>query len=233
MDRHDEPDRAAGRLRPRRAQDPRRARRRPLPITGQKIFITYGDHDMTDNIVHLVLARLPDAPAGHARHLAVHRAEIPGRETASLGEAQRSALRRLEHKLGIHASPTCVMAYGDTAARSAIWSARRTAAWRHVHHDEQRPAGNVGCRASPSPSAPTSRRWPMRASACRAARPAGTERRAPIIHHPDVRRMLMTMKAKTEAMRGRSPISPPPRSTSPRMADRGDAQAAPGLRSTC
>ena len=73
-------------------------------ITGQKIFITFGDHDLADNIVHLVLARLPDAPAGHARHLAVPRAQDPGRRR------RRNDLRcvSIEHKLGIHASPTCV-----------------------------------------------------------------------------------------------------------------------------
>ena len=65
MDGHDEPHRAAGRLRPRRAAHPRRAAGDgTYRITGQKIFITYGEHDLTDNIIHLVLARLPDAPAG-------------------------------------------------------------------------------------------------------------------------------------------------------------------------
>ena len=62
-------------------------------VTGQKIFITYGEHDMAENIVHLVLARTPDAPAGRARHLAVHRAEVPGRRRRQAGQAQRSALR--------------------------------------------------------------------------------------------------------------------------------------------
>ena len=78
-------------------------------ITGQKIFITFGEHDLADNIVHLVLARLPDAPQGTQGHLAVPRAQDPARRRA------RNDVRcvSIEHKLGIHASPTCVMAYGD------------------------------------------------------------------------------------------------------------------------
>ncbi len=64
-------------------------------ITGTKIFITAGEHDLTDNIVHLVLARLPDAPAGQQGHLAVRRAQVQGqRATARIGEAQRGALRQ-------------------------------------------------------------------------------------------------------------------------------------------
>ena len=83
-------------------------------LFGQKIFITYGEHDLADNIVHLVLARLPDAPAGHARHFAVPRAEIPRqRRTARSARATTCAAPAIEHKLGIHASPTCVMVYGD------------------------------------------------------------------------------------------------------------------------
>ena len=79
MDRHHAADRAAGGLRCRRAAHTRRARaRRQLsPRSAAKIFITYGDHDMTDNIVHFVLARLPDAPAGTQGHFAVSGAEVP------------------------------------------------------------------------------------------------------------------------------------------------------------
>ena len=78
-------------------------------IKGQKIFITFGDHDLADNIVHLVLARLPDAPPGTQGDLAVPRAQ------GAAPTARRNDVRcvSIEHKLGIHASPTCVMAFGD------------------------------------------------------------------------------------------------------------------------
>ncbi|MGE5491288.1 MAG: acyl-CoA dehydrogenase N-terminal domain-containing protein, partial [Actinomycetota bacterium] len=82
-------------------------------IFGQKIFITYGDHDMTDNIVHLVLARLPDAPPGVKGISLFLVPKFLVNADGSLGERNDAHCVSIEHKLGIHASPTCVMAYGD------------------------------------------------------------------------------------------------------------------------
>ena len=82
-------------------------------IFGTKIFITYGDHEMTDNIIHLVLARLPDAPPG-TRGISLFL--VPKRlvdEDGSLGARNDVVCAGLEHKLGIHASPTCVMKFGE------------------------------------------------------------------------------------------------------------------------
>jgi acyl-CoA dehydrogenase len=113
MDRHDAAHRAAGRLRCRRAAHPRRA---PADgtyrIKGTKIFITYGDHDMTDNIVHFVLARLPDAPAGTKGISLFLVPKFLVNADGSLGAATTSA-SGVEHKLGMHASPTCTMTMGD------------------------------------------------------------------------------------------------------------------------
>jgi acyl-CoA dehydrogenase len=83
-------------------------------IFGQKIFITYGEHDMTDNIVHLVLARLPDAPAGTRGISLFLVPKFLVNDDGSLGPATMPiAAFGIEHKLGIHASPTCTMIYGD------------------------------------------------------------------------------------------------------------------------
>jgi butyryl-CoA dehydrogenase len=89
-------------------------------IFGQKIFISYGEHDLTENIVHLVLARLPNAPKG-TRGISLFL--VP----KMLPDGTRNDIRcsGLEHKLGIHASPTCTMVYGDSAARSGGCSARK------------------------------------------------------------------------------------------------------------
>jgi acyl-CoA dehydrogenase len=82
-------------------------------IFGQKIFITYGEHDMTENIVHLVLARLPDAPAGTRGISLFLVPKFLVNATVRSARATTSALPAIEHKLGIHGSPTCTMVYGD------------------------------------------------------------------------------------------------------------------------
>ena len=98
-------------------------------IFGTKIFITYGDHEMTDNIIHLVLARLPDAPPGTRGISLFLVPKYLVNKDGSLGARNDVICAGVEHKLGIHASPTCVMKLARRArARSAIWSARRTAA---------------------------------------------------------------------------------------------------------
>ena len=90
-------------------------------LTGQKIFITYGEHDMTDNIVHLVLARLPDAPAGSRGVSLFLVPKFLLNADGSLGERNDVRAHSIEHKMGIHGSPTCTMVFGDqAAARSAI-----------------------------------------------------------------------------------------------------------------
>ncbi|HEU4841484.1 MAG TPA: acyl-CoA dehydrogenase family protein, partial [Ilumatobacteraceae bacterium] len=82
-------------------------------ITGQKIFITYGEHDLADNIIHLVLARVPDAPPGTRGISCFIVPKFLVRDDGSLGEANSLECVSIEHKMGINASPTCVMAYED------------------------------------------------------------------------------------------------------------------------
>ena len=100
-------------------------------ITGTKIFISAGEHDLAENIVHLVLARIEGAPAGHQGHLAVHRAEVPASTpTASLGERNAVSCGSIEDKMGIHGNSTCVMNYDGATG------------WL-VGEAEQRPEGDV------------------------------------------------------------------------------------------
>src|SRR4029078_5063658 len=82
-------------------------------ITGQKIFITYGEHDLTDNIIHFVLARLPDAPAGNRGISLFLVPKFLVNKDGSRGARNDVRAHSIEHKLGIHASPTCTMVYGD------------------------------------------------------------------------------------------------------------------------
>jgi alkylation response protein AidB-like acyl-CoA dehydrogenase len=138
-------------------------------VFGQKIFITYGDHDMTDNIVHLVLARVPDAPAGVKGISMFLVPKFLVNADGSLGARNDAHCIALEHKLGIHASPTCVMAYGDNggAVGYLLGEANRGLEYMFIMMNEARSAS--GCKASPSASAPTSRHWLSPASASRAA----------------------------------------------------------------
>tara|TARA_R110000868_G_scaffold63367_1_gene191362 strand:+ start:14049 stop:15824 length:1776 start_codon:yes stop_codon:yes gene_type:complete len=173
-------------------------------ITGTKIFITYGDHDMTDNIVHLVLARLPDAPAGTRGISLFLVPKFLVNEDGSLGARNDAKCTGLEHKIGIHASPTCVMSYGDEggAIGTLIGEENRGLACMFTMMNNARLlVGTQGVaiaeRAYQHALAFAQER--------KQGRPAGSTlpagEMAPIIAHPDVRRMLMTMKAMTSAAR--------------------------------
>ncbi len=169
-------------------------------LTGRKIFITWGDHDMTDNIVHLVLARLPDAPPG-VRGISLFL--VPKylvNPDGSLGGRNDVATVSVEHKLGIHGSPTCVLSYGDNggAVGYLVGGENQGLACMFTMMNHARLAVGVegiavGERAY---------QWALDYARGRVQGQApGAEPGAAIVHHPDVRRMLMTMKAYVEATR--------------------------------
>ncbi|RDI55089.1 acyl-CoA dehydrogenase [Microvirga subterranea] len=166
-------------------------------ITGQKIFITYGEHDLTDNIVHLVLARLPDAPAG-TRGISLFL--VP----KFLPDGTRNDVRchSIEHKLGIHASPTCTMIFGDHggAVGWLVGEENRGLACMFTMMNNARLAVGlqgvaIAERAYQQALGYASERRQGRA-------PMGAvEGMSPIVAHPDVQRNLLTMKALTAASR--------------------------------
>ena len=184
-----------------------RTRAEPQPdgsykLFGQKIFITYGEHDLTANIIHLVLARLPDAPEGvKGISLFVVPKFLVGAD-GSLGTRNDVHCVSIEHKLGIHASPTAVLAFGDHggAVGYLVGEANRGLEYMFIMMNEARFAVGMEGLA-------VSERAYQQALAYARDRIQGTEpgvRGGPkvsIIHHPDVRRMLMSMKSQTEAMR--------------------------------
>jgi alkylation response protein AidB-like acyl-CoA dehydrogenase len=178
-------------------------------INGQKIFITYGEHDLTENIVHMILARTPSGPPGVKGISLFLVPKYPVNADGTLGRANDLRCLSIEHKLGIHASPTCVMQYGsdeggEGSSRGAIgWLvgeenhgleymfimmnmarfsvgiqglglAERSYQRALAFAHERRQGAEVGVKGGPS---------------------------SPIIRHPDVRRMLLTMKSTIEAMR--------------------------------
>ena len=171
-------------------------------VTGQKIFITYGEHDMAENIVHLVLARTPDAPAGvRGISLFIVPKFLAG---ADGGLGKRNDLRcvSLEHKLGIHASPTCVMSFGDDGGAVGYLVGEEGRGLSYMFTMMNNARLSVGIQGL----AIAERAYQQAAAFARtrvqskddgSAKPDSVA----IVHHADVRRMLMSMRAQIEAMR--------------------------------
>lgn len=171
-------------------------------IQGQKIFITWGDHDMTENIVHLVLARTPGSPAGTKGISLFIVPKYLVNEDGSLGASNDAKCISLEHKLGIHGSPTCVMAYGEEnkCIGYLIGGEHRGMAAMFTMMNNARL--NVGIQGVGS----SERAWQMAVAFARErlqGNAIGATSPGPhaIIEHADVRRMLMTIKSTTEAAR--------------------------------
>ena len=169
-------------------------------IAGQKIFVTWGDHDLAPNIVHLVLARTPGAPPGsRGISLFVVPKFLPG-ENGAPGPRNGVRTLSLEKKLGIHASPTCVLAYED-AIGWRVGEENRGLGYMFTMMNNARL--NVGIQGL----AIAERAYQAAREFARTriqGRPIGAQAGAgplPIVHHPDVRRMLLWMRAAAEAMR--------------------------------
>ena len=168
-------------------------------ITVEKIFITWGDHDMADNIVHLVLARLPEAPPG-SRGLSLF--ICPKRLVAAdggLGEPNAVRPGSIEHKLGIHASPTCVMLY-EGAWAEMIGAPNQGLAAMFVMMNAARLHVGVQGVAIADRAYQQALAYSLERKQGRSAWTGTTPSR--LFDHPDVRRTLMLMKAKIEAARG-------------------------------
>ncbi|HEX5452473.1 MAG TPA: acyl-CoA dehydrogenase [Stellaceae bacterium] len=172
-------------------------------LKGQKIFITYGEHDLTDNIVHMVLARTPDAPPG-SRGISLFL--VPKFLPDAAGNpGERNDLRALsvEEKLGIHASPTCVMSYGDDdgAVGWRIGEENRGLECMFTMMNSERLGVGLQGVAIAERAYQQARDYAMtRVQGQPAGMPRGSGTPA-IAYHPDVRRMLLAMRSGTEAMR--------------------------------
>jgi alkylation response protein AidB-like acyl-CoA dehydrogenase len=169
-------------------------------ISGQKIFITYGDHEMTPNIIHMVLARTPDAPPGVKGISLFIVPKYLVNDDGSLGARNDVRAVSLEHKLGIHASPTAVMSFGDNegAIGYLVGDEGRGLEFMFIMMNNARL--NVGLQGV----ALSERAYQQALGYAREriqGKAIGKSERGPIIDHPDVRRLLFTMKAQLEAMR--------------------------------
>ena len=162
-------------------------------LYGQKIYITWGDHDVTDNIVHLVLAKLPDAPAGSKGISLFIVPKFLLNEDGSPGERNDAWPVSTEHKLGIHGSPTCVMAFGDNEGAIGYLVGKENEGLRCMFTMMNEARLKIGMQGlSVSEAA-----YQQAAHYARERVQGGV----PIIQHTDVKRMLLTMRALNEAMR--------------------------------
>ncbi|MCA9553538.1 MAG: acyl-CoA dehydrogenase [Myxococcales bacterium] len=172
-------------------------------IKGQKIFITYGEHDLAENIVHMVLARLPEAPEGTKGISLFIVPKFLVNEDGSLGARNDVQVVALEGKMGINASPTCTMAFGDESEGAVgylVGAEHQGIKYMFTMMNNARLAVGlqgmaIAARAYDQAVVYAKDRIQSKSM----TRPKDPP--APIIEHPDVRRMLLTMKAKTEAAR--------------------------------
>src|ERR1022692_926140 len=179
----------------------------PYKLYGQKIFITYGEQDYTDNIIHLVLARTPTAPEGVKGISLFLVPKILVNDDGSLGARNDVHCVSIEHKLGIHASPTCVLAFGQNGGAVAELLGEENRGLEYMFIMMNAARYSVGLEGIG-----ISERAYQTALAYARERIQGTDAgvrggpRVPIIRHPDVRRMLLLMKSQTEAMRALSVV---------------------------
>ncbi len=192
-------------------------------LFGQKIFITYGDHDMTNNIVHLVLARLPDAPPGVKGISMFLVPKFLVNPDGSPGARNDAQCVSLEHKLGIHASPTCVMAYGDAGGAVGYLLGEPNLGLEYMFIMMNEARLGVGLQGIA-----LGERAYQQALAYARERQQGRdavtgEKLVTLDRHPDIRRMLMTMKARVEACRALAYVASG-------LLDRAHASADPAER---
>ena len=170
-------------------------------LFGTKIYITYGDHDMTENIVHLVLARTPDAPPGVKGISLFIVPKFMINDDGSLGERNDVACVSLEHKLGIKASPTAVLQFGDNggAVGTLVGEENRGLEYMFIMMNAAR--FGVGIQGVGLAEHAYQGAVAFAKDRVQSRDVAGSSGPVTIIHHPDVRRMLMSMRSQTEAAR--------------------------------
>jgi 3-(methylthio)propanoyl-CoA dehydrogenase len=171
-------------------------------VSGTKIFITWGEHDVAENIIHLVLARLPDAPPGLKGISLFIVPKFLVNEDGSLGKRNDLICSSLEHKLGIHGSPTAVMSYGDNEGAVGYLVGEENKGIGYMFTMMNHARVNVGLEGvGIAERAYQHALWYARERIQGKIIGDKTDGKKPILHHPDVRRLLMDVKSRTEAMR--------------------------------
>src|SRR5258706_4440169 len=171
-------------------------------LKGQKIFITYGDHDYTENIIHLTLARMEGAPEGVKGISLFVVPKFLVKADGGVGERNDVKCVSIEHKLGIHASPTAVLAFGEKqgALGYIVGEANRGLEYMFIMMNAARLSVGLEGVAIGERAYQRALVWARERLQGKPGGVAGAKA-SPIVHHPDVKRMLLTMKSLTEAMR--------------------------------
>lgn len=194
-------------------------------LFGQKIFITYGDHDLSENIIHLVLARIDGAPEGVKGISLFYVPKFLINADGSPGEPNDLRCISIEHKLGIHASPTCVMSFGEKqgAIGYLLGPPHAGLSFMFIMMNAARLSVGVQGLAQSERAWQLAREWARTRLQGKGEDNPGP---VPIIEHPDVRRMLLSMKARTEAMRALCAYAALELDKSGRVGDEAARQAA-------
>ncbi len=172
-------------------------------ITGQKIFITWGEHDMADNIIHLVLARTPDSPPGTKGISLFLVPKFLVNDDGSLGKRNDVTCVSIEHKLGIHASPTCVMGYGDNDGAIGWMIGEEGAGMRAMFTMMNTARLSVGLEGLAITERAYQQALEYSHERLQGRAPGAAKgESSPIVDHPDIQRTLLDMKACIDAMRG-------------------------------
>jgi alkylation response protein AidB-like acyl-CoA dehydrogenase len=199
-------------------------------LTGQKIFITYGDHELTENIVHLVLARLPDAPAGvKGISLFVVPKYLVGAD-GKIGERNDLRPASLEHKMGIHASPTAVMSYGGNGGAYALIVGEENKGLNYMFTTMNNARLAVGLQGVGIAERALQKAASYARERVQSRDVVGADNKpVTIVHHPDVRRMLLTMRALIEASRALAYFAAAKLDVAKRHSDAAERQQAQGV----
>src|SRR5438105_9578821 len=195
-------------------------------ITGQKIFITYGEHDLTDNIVHFVLARLADAPPGTRGISLFLVPKFMVAPDGSLGARNDVRAHSIEHKLGIHASPTCTMVYGDGGGATAFLVGEENCGMVCMFTMMNQARLSVALQGVAIAERATQQALAYARERKQGRAPSVETGSSPIIAHPDVKRMLLTMRTLTRAARALSYATAVALDRAERCPDEAERKAA-------
>jgi 3-(methylthio)propanoyl-CoA dehydrogenase len=190
-------------------------------IFGQKIFITYGEHDLSENIVHLVLARTPDAPPGVKGISLFIVPKFLVNEDGSLGQRNDVWCLSVEHKLGIHGSPTCVMSYGDQEGAVGYLMGEENRGLEYMFIMMNLARLSVGLEGVAIGERAYQQALAYAKTRLQGRDISGGSEAVPIIRHPDVRRMLLLMKSLTQATRSLAYVVAGARDLAMRHPDEG------------